>query len=173
VLPESDRTRRLLANAAALPRLTDADRVAANRVMGCVTQVWLLGRCDGAGHMLFAADSDSELSRGYCSCLISALDGASPEEVLDVDTADLAPLGLAARARSRANTWHNVLVGMQKLARAAIASREGRPRGEPFPSLVIGRDGAVRAQGRYAEAQVRSLSFGLFLLISRLFSVSH
>ncbi|KAM0838713.1 hypothetical protein ACQ4PT_060793 [Festuca glaucescens] len=157
-LSEADRAHRLLAYAAALPRLTEADRVAANRVMGCVAQVWLLGRCDGAGNILFAADSDSELSRGYCSCLVSALDGAPPEEVLDVDTADLAPLGVAAGARSRANTWHNVLVGMKKLARAAIAAREGRPRGEPFPSLLIGRDGAVRAQGSYAEAQAMFLS---------------
>ncbi|EEC69118.1 hypothetical protein OsI_38036 [Oryza sativa Indica Group] len=124
--------------------------------MGCVAQVWLVGRCDGAGRMRFAADSDSELSRGYCACLVSALDGARPEEVLDVDPADLAPLGGAAAgtgARSRASTWHNVLIGMQKRARAAIAAREGRPAGEPFPSLIIGRDGAIRAQGTYAEAQ--------------------
>uniref|UniRef100_A0A0D3HTG6 Quinolinate synthase, chloroplastic n=1 Tax=Oryza barthii TaxID=65489 RepID=A0A0D3HTG6_9ORYZ len=93
------------------------------------------------------------LSRGYCACLVSALDGARPEEVLDVDPADLAPLGGAAAgtgARSRASTWHNVLIGMQK--------REGRPAGEPFPSLIIGRDGAIRAQGTYAEAQAMFLS---------------
>jgi quinolinate synthase len=158
----ADRARRLLARAAALPRLGEADRVAANRVMGCVAQVWLVGRCDGAGRMRFAADSDSELSRGYCACLVSALDGARPEEVLDVDPADLAPLGGAAAgtgARSRASTWHNVLIGMQKRARAAIAAREGRPAGEPFPSLIIGRDGAIRAQGTYAEAQVIFCSF--------------
>ncbi|KAL5206417.1 hypothetical protein ABZP36_034626 [Zizania latifolia] len=157
-VPEAYRARRLLAYAAALPRLGDADRVAANRVMGCVAQVWLVGRCDGAGRMKFAADSDSELSRGYCACLVSALDGARPEEVLDVDPADLAPLGVAAGTRSRASTWHNVLVGMQKRARAAIAAREGRSPAGPFPSLVIGRDGAVRAQGSYAEAQAMFLS---------------
>uniref|UniRef100_J3NCS0 Quinolinate synthase, chloroplastic n=2 Tax=Oryza brachyantha TaxID=4533 RepID=J3NCS0_ORYBR len=109
--------------------------------------------------MRFAADSDSELSRGYCACLVSALDGARPEEVLDVDPTDLASLGgVAAGARSRASTWHNVLVGMQKRARAAIAAREGRSPSEPFPSLVIGRDGAVCAQGSYAEAQAMFLS---------------
>ncbi|KAG8048469.1 hypothetical protein GUJ93_ZPchr0009g508 [Zizania palustris] len=163
-VPEAGRARRLLAYAAALPRLGDADRVAANRVMGCVAQVWLVGRCDGAGRMRFAADSDSELSRGYCACLISALDGAHPDEVLDVDPADLAPLGVAAGTRSRASTWHNVLVGMQKRARAAIAVREGRSPAGSFPSLVIGRDGTVRAQGSYAEAQVSSppLQFCLF-----------
>ncbi|PNT65217.1 hypothetical protein BRADI_4g39020v3 [Brachypodium distachyon] len=155
-LPDAARVRRLLAYGAALPRLPEADRVAANRVMGCVAQVWLVGGVDGAGRMRFAADSDSEISRGYCACLVSALDGARPEEVLDADPAHLAPLGVAAR--SRASTWHNVLVGMQKRARAAIAEREGRAPGQPFPSLVIGRDGAVRAQGSYAEAQAMFLS---------------
>lgn len=111
--------------------------------------------------MRFAADSDSELSRGYCACLIAALDGATPEDVLSIDPSDpnLAPLGAGmTAARSRASTWHNVLVSMQKRARAAISSREGRQFVEPFPSLVITRDGAVRAQGSYAEAQAMFLS---------------
>ena len=156
---DTDRARRLLSLASALPRLPEPDRAPGNRVMGCVTRVWLAARCDGGGRMRFAADSDSELSRGYCAFLVAALDGATPEEVLAVDPADpgLAPLGAGmAAARSRASTWHNVLVAMQKRARAAIAAREGRHPGEPFPSLVIARDGAVRAHGSYAEAQVSS-----------------
>jgi len=156
---DADRARRLLSLASALPRLPEPDRAPGNRVMGCVTRVWLAARCDGGGRMRFAADSDSELSRGYCAFLVAALDGATPEEVLAVDPADpgLAPLGAGmAVARSRASTWHNVLVAMQKRARAAIAAREGRHPGEPFPSLVIARDGAVRAHGSYAEAQVSS-----------------
>ncbi|KAL6623154.1 hypothetical protein ACP70R_033033 [Stipagrostis hirtigluma subsp. patula] len=152
---DADRARRLVSLAAALPRLPASDRAPGSRVMGCVARVWLASRCDGDGRMRFAADSDSELSRGYCACLVAALDGAPPEEVLAVDLADLAPLGAT---RSRASTWHNVLVAMQKRARAAIAAREGRLPGEPFPSLVIGRDGAVRAQGSYAEAQAMFLS---------------
>ncbi|CAN6360718.1 unnamed protein product [Urochloa humidicola] len=162
---DADRARRLLSLASALPRLPDPDRAPGNRVMGCVARVWLASRLDAAGgRMRFAADSDSELSRGYCACLVAALDGAAPEEVLAVDPADpaLAPLGragmAAAAARSRASTWHNALVAMQKRARAAIAAREGRHPGDPFPSLVIARDGAVRAQGSYAEAQAMFLS---------------
>jgi quinolinate synthase len=88
--------------------------------------------------MRFAADSDSELSRGYCACLIAAMDGTRPEEVLAVDAADLVPLGGAA-APSRTSTWHNVFVIMQKWVHAAVAAREGRHLGKPFPSLVIGR----------------------------------
>ncbi|XP_066358625.1 quinolinate synthase, chloroplastic-like [Miscanthus floridulus] len=160
---DADRARRLLSLAAALPRLAEPDRAQGNRVMGCVARVWLVARCNAATgwRMRFAADSDSDLSRGYCACLVAALDGAKPEDVLAVDPADpdLAPLGAGiTAARSRASTWHNVLVGMQKRARTAIAAREGRHPGKPFPSLVIARDGAVRAQGSYAEAQAMFLS---------------
>ncbi|RCV18566.1 hypothetical protein SETIT_3G311400v2 [Setaria italica] len=158
---DADRQRRLLSLASALPRLPEPDRVPGNRVMGCVARVWLAVRPDGGGRMRFAADSDSELSRGYCACLVAALDGTTPEEVLAVDPADpgLAPLGAGMTAApSRASTWHNVLVAMQKRARVAIAAREGRQPGEPFPSLVISRDGALRAQGSYAEAQAMFLS---------------
>lgn len=156
---DADRARRLLSLAAALPRLPEPDRVQGNRVMGCVARVWLVARCNAATgwRMQLAADSDSDLSRGYCACLVAALDGAKPEDVLAVDPADpdLAPLGAGITAgRSRASTWHNVLVGMQKRARTAIAAREGRHPGKPFPSLVIACDGAVHAQGSYAEAQV-------------------
>jgi quinolinate synthase len=155
---DADRARRLLSLAAALPRLPERDLSPGNRVMGCVARVWLASRVDAAaGRMRFAADSDSELSRGYCACLVAAMDGARPEEVLAVDPADLAPLGGAA-APSRTSTWHNVFVAMQKRARAAVAAREGRHPGSPFPSLFIGRDGAVRAQGSYAEAQVSCCS---------------
>ncbi|KAK3136493.1 hypothetical protein QOZ80_5BG0436540 [Eleusine coracana subsp. coracana] len=153
---DADRARRLLSLAAALPPLPDADRSPSNRVMGCVARVWLASRVED-GRMRFAADSDSDLSRGYCACLVAAMEGATPEEVLAVDPDDLAPFG-AASPRSRASTWHNVLVAMQKRARAAVAAREGRRPGTPFPSLVIGRDGAVRAQGSYAEAQAMFLS---------------
>ena len=160
---DADRARRLLSLAAALPRLPEPDRAQGNRVMGCVARVWLVARCNAATgwRMWFAADSDSDLSRGYCACLVAALDGAEPEDVLAVDPADpdLAPLGAGTTAaRSRASTWHNVLVGMQKRARTAIAAREGRHPGKPFPSLVIARDGAVSAKGSYAEAQVSSFS---------------
>ncbi|KAG8048466.1 hypothetical protein GUJ93_ZPchr0009g1052 [Zizania palustris] len=163
-VPEAGRARRLLAYAAALPRLGDADRVAANRVMGCVAQVWLVGRCDGAGRMRFAADSDSELSRGYCACLISALDGAHPDEVLDVDPADLAPLGGrrwdAVRGPAHGTTCSSACKSVR--GRLSRCVREG-PLGV-VPVAVIGRDGTVRAQGSYAEAQVSSppLQFCLF-----------
>ncbi|CAL9768456.1 unnamed protein product [Musa acuminata subsp. burmannicoides] len=155
-----DRVKRLLACAASLPAFPEAGRVPANRVMGCTAQVWLSVAMDELGRVRFAADSDTEITKGFCACLVSVLDGALPEEVLEMTPeafGDLNVVGLPVRAHSRVNTWHNVLISMQKRTTALIAKREGRPSADPFPSLVIGPDG-IEAKGSYAEAQAMFLS---------------
>lgn len=126
-LPEPiDRVKRLLYYAARLPPLGESARVPANRVTGCTAQVWLDVRMDEFGRIRFGADSDSEITKGFCSCLISVLDGAVPEEILKVKTDDLAEMnvGLPGKARSRVNTWHNVLISMHKRTKALISERE-------------------------------------------------
>ncbi|RDX94259.1 SufE-like protein 2, chloroplastic, partial [Mucuna pruriens] len=123
-----DRVKRLLHYATLLPPFRDSDRVPANRVGGCATQVWLLAEMDDRHRMRFRADSDSEISKGFCSCLVWMLDGAKPEEILMVHRDDLAyinvGLGMSLKAHSRINTWHNVFFHMQTAAKDFICSSE-------------------------------------------------
>ncbi|XVF54568.1 hypothetical protein PTKIN_Ptkin05aG0191600 [Pterospermum kingtungense] len=158
LLEPLDRVKRLLYYASLLPPFPDSSRTDSNRVMGCTARVWLEASMDSEGKMRFWADSDSEITKGFCACLISVLDGAAPEEVLGLKTEDLAALnvGLPGGERSRVNTWHNVLVSMQKRTRALVAQKEGKAPFEPFPSLVITAEG-VHPKGSYAEAQARYL----------------
>ncbi|XP_078432643.1 quinolinate synthase [Wolffia australiana] len=161
-LPEPiERVKRLLDYAGSLPPLPDSDRTAGNRVMGCTAQVWVTAFMDERGRMHFSADSDSEITRGFCACLISVLDGAAPEEVLGMGTEDLGELSIlgsaaAGKMASRVNAWHNVLLSMQKRTRAILANGNGDPLVDPFPSLVITVDG-VTPKGSYAEAQAKYL----------------
>eukprot|EP00262_Sarcandra_glabra_P017551 TRINITY_DN604_c1_g1_i1.p1 TRINITY_DN604_c1_g1~~TRINITY_DN604_c1_g1_i1.p1 ORF type:complete len:286 (-),score=7.05 TRINITY_DN604_c1_g1_i1:12-869(-) len=150
-----ERVKRLLHYANLLPGFAESDRIPGNRVMGCTAQVWLSAAMDGQGRMRFAADSDSEITKGFCSCLIWILDGAYPEEVLKLRTEDLGSLhvGLPGRAHSRVNTWHNVLISMQKRTKAMVTQRDGKAPVDPFPSLVVDAENIV-AMGSYAEAQV-------------------
>lgn len=129
-----DRVKRLLDYAAVLPGLDESGRVQANKVAGCATQVWLEVVMDERGRMRFRADSDSEISKGFCACLIMVLDGAEPEEVLGFKTEDLTEMnvgvgvshvGIKAVA-SRVNTWQNVLLAMQKRTRCLVMKREGK-----------------------------------------------
>lgn len=139
--------------------MDESARVDSNRVMGCTARVWLQVELDQFGKVRFTADSDSEITKGFCSCLVWVLDGAAPEEVMKVNTEDLADLnvGVPGRERSRVNTWHNVLVTMQKRTRMLVAERDGKaPPLELFPSLVVTADG-IEAKGSYAEAQARYL----------------
>ncbi|KAL7149170.1 hypothetical protein ABFS83_05G022100 [Erythranthe nasuta] len=116
-LPEPiDRVRKLLHYAAILPPFEESSRIQENRVFGCTTQVWLEARMESNGVMRFSLDSDSEITKGFCSCLIWLLDGAHADDVLSVKTEDLVEMnvGLPSRGNSRVNTWHNVLIGMQR-----------------------------------------------------------
>ena len=50
----------------------------------CSGQVWVHAEMDSAGRIAFAADSDSELTRGLAAVLVKALSGLTPEQVLQV-----------------------------------------------------------------------------------------
>ncbi|KAK6930935.1 Fe-S metabolism associated domain, SufE-like [Dillenia turbinata] len=122
-----DRVKRLLHYATLLTPFDDSARIPANRVSGCTAQVWLEVKIDEFEKMRFLADSDSEITKGFCSCLIWLLDGASPEEVLNVKTEDLRDLNVGlngrAQSRSRVNPWHNVLIGMKKKTKDLIIDK--------------------------------------------------
>ncbi|KAJ0236911.1 Quinolinate synthase [Hirschfeldia incana] len=155
-----DRLKWVLRHATLLPPMPDSSRTESNRVMGCTARVWLDAELGQDGKMRFWADSDSDVSKGMCSCLIQLLDFASPEEVMELKTEDLADLnvvGLLGGERSRVNTWHNVLVSMQKKTRRLVAEKEGKaPAFDPFPSLLLTSHG-IEAKGSFAEAQAKYL----------------
>ncbi|KAL3511352.1 hypothetical protein ACH5RR_030753 [Cinchona calisaya] len=112
-----DRVKKLLHYAALLPPFDQSGRVEENRVMGCTTMVWLEVEMDSASRLMrFKLDSDSEITKGFCACLLWLLDGAVPEEVLNVKIDDLAEMnvGMPSKGHSRVNTWHNILISMQK-----------------------------------------------------------
>ncbi|CAA2974696.1 Hypothetical predicted protein [Olea europaea subsp. europaea] len=111
-----ERVKRLLHYATLLPPFDESLRIQENQITGCTAQVWVEVKMDNSGVMRFRIDSDSEITKGFSSCLIWLLDGAVPEEVLSVKTEDLVEMnvGLSNRAPSRVNPWHNVLISMQR-----------------------------------------------------------
>ncbi|XP_062110443.1 sufE-like protein 2, chloroplastic isoform X2 [Humulus lupulus] len=121
-----DRVKKLLHYASKLPPYEESGRVQENRVVGCATQVWVEVKMDENGRVRFRADSDSEISKGFCSCLIWVLNGAEGEEVLELKTEDFeyVNVGLHGRGHSRVNTWQNILITMQKKTRALVAERK-------------------------------------------------
>ena len=100
-----------------LAPLSDADKVEANRVHGCESQVWLVGTLQD-GHWQFAASSDARLIRGLVALLLTRVNGLSAEELQRVDLPDwFNQLGLSRQlSPSRSNGLNAVLQRMRELA---------------------------------------------------------
>lgn len=122
-----DRVKRLLHYATFLAPMDESARVSENRVAGCTVEVWLEVKMDDNGRMRFKADSDSEITKGFCSCLIWMLNGAEASEVLAVKIEDLAAMNLGPpiKAQSRVNTWQNVLISMQQRTSDLVSEKNG------------------------------------------------
>jgi cysteine desulfuration protein SufE len=100
-----------------LPPLSDVDKVEANRVHGCESQVWLVGTLQD-GHWQFSASSDARLIRGLVALLLARVNGLSAVELQQVDLADwFNQLGLGRQlSQSRSNGLNAVLQKMRELS---------------------------------------------------------
>ena len=89
------RYRYLIDMGKALPDLPESERSDANKVKGCVSQVWLV--TEPADDTLpFRADSDAHIVRGLAALLVRLYSGRTGEEILSVDARDvLARIGLS------------------------------------------------------------------------------
>jgi len=154
----------ILEYATKMPRLPADAKVGENRVMGCTAQVWLTLDLFNDGRVYFGGHSDAEVTRGLCALLVEALNGTTAEELLAVPASALKGLNVGVETQSRANTWSNVLLTLQKRTRMLMAKKAGLSSVEPFPSLLITADG-IAAQGDFAEAQVLLIRDGLAFLL--------
>lgn len=100
-----------------LPALCDGDKVEANRVHGCESQVWLVGALQD-GHWQFSASSDARLIRGLVALLLARVNGLSAVELQQVDLPEwFSQLGLSRQlSPSRSNGLNAVLQRMNELA---------------------------------------------------------
>ncbi|WP_291842211.1 SufE family protein [Maricaulis sp.] len=89
------RYRYLIDMGKALPDMPEDERSDANKVKGCVSQVWLVTERDG-NTLSFRADSDAHIVRGLAALLVRLYSGRTGEEILSVDARDvLARIGLS------------------------------------------------------------------------------
>jgi cysteine desulfuration protein SufE len=89
------RYRYLIDMGKALPDMPETERTDANKVKGCVSQVWLVTGKDG-DTLTFRADSDAHIVRGLAALLVRLYSGRTGEEILSVDARDvLARIGLS------------------------------------------------------------------------------
>ena len=123
-----DRYRYIIELGKDLPPLPEEEHTEANRVHGCVSQVWLKVLPEGAGPdatMHFLADSDALIVRGLVAILLSMVENKTAQEVLDMDIrGQLEALGLQEhltqqRANGLASMIERLKTEARKVAEAA------------------------------------------------------
>jgi len=107
-----------------LEPLTDAERIDANKVRGCASQVWLIPALGSDGRLRFRGDSDAHIVRGLIAILLRVFSGRTPEEILDVDArAGFEGLGLIGHlSAQRSNGLFSMVERIRKEAEAARAA---------------------------------------------------
>lgn len=83
-----DRYRYLIELGQALPRLDEDERVAANKVNGCVSQVWLVAepeRVDGQAGLKFRGESDAMIVQGLVAVLLALYSDRPAQEIAETD----------------------------------------------------------------------------------------
>lgn len=76
-----------------LPELDEANRTEDNIVKGCQSTVWLAAK-EADGRLYFQADSNTAITKGLVSLLVSILSGQKIEEILDADLYFIHKIGM-------------------------------------------------------------------------------
>jgi cysteine desulfuration protein SufE len=121
-----DRYRYVIELGRKLPPLLDAQRTDANKVQGCVSQVWLataIEHRDGRPFLTFAGDSDAHIVRGLVAILIALLSGRPASEIAGEDPVALfEQLGLGEHLTpQRSNGFRSMVARMRADATAVLA----------------------------------------------------
>lgn len=110
------RYQQLLWYANKLEPLPQEAKTSANKVNGCVSQVYITADLKD-GKIWYRGDSDAQLVKGLVAFLIEGLNGLTPKEVLAVTPDFIAETGLqVSLTPSRANGFYNIFQLMKKKA---------------------------------------------------------
>jgi cysteine desulfuration protein SufE len=119
-----DRYRYVIELGEALPAFPVDERTPANKVPGCVCQVWL-STATGSGPdpvMTFHGDSDAHIVRGLVAIMLALFSDQKASTILDADAeATLKTLGLDEHlSRQRANGLRSMVKRIKQDAQASL-----------------------------------------------------
>lgn len=99
-----------------LPSMSDALKVDANKVKGCVSQVWLMTSFnDALKKLTFTGDSDAHIVKGLVAIVLEIYSGRSPQDILELEAEPiLNTLGLSEHLSPQRSNGLRAMVGRIK-----------------------------------------------------------
>jgi len=108
------------------PQIDEHDKTEQNLIRGCQSRVWLSCTLDD-GKLRFRADSDAVITRGIISLLIRALDGHTPQEVLDAPLSFIDAIGLKEHLSPTRSNGLTAMVKQMKMYALAYKVKSEQP----------------------------------------------
>lgn len=107
-----------------LPDYPESDKVAAYKIEGCQSNVWLQSTQE-AGRLHFLATSDAAIVSGLIAILMRVYDDREPQEILEGEPQFLIDLGLDKHlSPTRSNGLHAMIERIYAIAREAQAHQQ-------------------------------------------------
>lgn len=121
-----DRYRYVIELGRAMPPLAEAERIPANKVQGCASQVWIAAHQEKNGsepRLSFTGDSDALIVKGLIAIIFRLFSGKAASEILAIDAgAILDELGLREHLTpQRSNGVASMVTRIKSDAQAALA----------------------------------------------------
>lgn len=106
-----------------LPAMDESLKTEANIVKGCQSKVWLNAHMEN-DKVYFDADSNTEITKGLISLLVSIWNGRSPEEILSTDLYFIDKIGMSRMIGSqRSNGFASMIKQMKMYALAYTSTK--------------------------------------------------
>jgi len=103
-----------------LPEFPEADRIDANKIRGCQSQVWFVASA-GDGRLEFRAISDAAIVSGLIALLLRIYSGRRPQDILDTPPDFVEALQLQAHlSPTRSNGLASMLKAIRNFAAEAL-----------------------------------------------------
>jgi cysteine desulfuration protein SufE len=117
-----DRYQYLIDMGRKLPEFPEADRVDANKIRGCQSQVWFVAEQED-GRLNFRAISDAAIVSGLIAVLLRIYSGRKPQDILDTPPDFVAALELEQHlSPTRSNGLSSMLQAIRNFAAEALES---------------------------------------------------
>lgn len=121
-----DRYRYVIELGRAMPPLAEEERIPANKVQGCASQVWIAAHQEKNGsepRLSFTGDSDALIVKGLIAVIFRLFSGKAASEILAIDAgAILDELGLREHLTpQRSNGVASMVTRIKSDAQAALA----------------------------------------------------
>ena len=103
-----------------LPEFPEADRIDANKIRGCQSQVWFVAT-ENDGRLEFRAISDAAIVSGLIALLLRIYSGRKPQDILDPPPDFVAALELEQHlSPTRSNGLSSMLKAIRNFAAEAL-----------------------------------------------------